>query len=120
MDNSSADSFAFINDPRVPASTNVPLASSTSEIPVKLLYSKSKVYVHRSSNTSDYIPGYISIVEQGSQEYLVSWIPEALIPSKDLDAFVKVDFNPEEVDGSGLEGGATLVLLCTRRLTVPC
>ncbi|KAI8147662.1 rab-GTPase-TBC domain-containing protein [Fennellomyces sp. T-0311] len=89
------------------------------EISVKLLYSKSKVYVHPSTHARDYIPGYISIVEkvwvlamfsqhngilkgrgdaQASREYLVAWTPEAEILSKDMDAYVKVDSNPEEAD----------------------
>jgi hypothetical protein len=31
---------------------------------VKLLFSKSKVYVHPSSNVKDFIPGYFSIIEK--------------------------------------------------------
>ncbi|KAF7722974.1 GTPase activating protein [Apophysomyces ossiformis] len=108
MDNSSADSFALINDPRVPAPDNAQPSISASEIPVKLLYSKSKVYVHPSSNTSDYIPGYLSIVEKDSRDILVSWTPEALIPSKDLETFVQVDINLEDIDGSAVEASATI------------
>lgn len=29
-------------------------------------------------------------------EYLIAWTPETLIVSKDLEAFVQVDSNPED------------------------
>ncbi|KAI8981649.1 rab-GTPase-TBC domain-containing protein [Mycotypha africana] len=77
-------------------------ATEIEEEPVKLLYSKSKVYVHPSSNTVDFIPGFMSIVEKSVGNYLVAWTPEALIPTKDIEAFVQVDVNPdnaEEIDG---------------------
>ncbi|KAI9311242.1 rab-GTPase-TBC domain-containing protein [Dichotomocladium elegans] len=81
-----------------PTPTSLGTSSESAEIPVKLLYSKSKVYVHPSQNAVDYIPGYISIVEKASHEYLIAWTPETLILSKDLEAFVQVDSNPEESD----------------------
>ncbi|KAK4509078.1 uncharacterized protein ATC70_007428 [Mucor velutinosus] len=99
MDDTS-DGFAMINDPRV--STHSPQTSTNDnekeDSPVKLLYSKSKVYVHPSNNVNDFIPGYMSIVEKAQKEYLVAWTPEALIPSKDMDAFVRVDVNPKNTD----------------------
>lgn len=56
----------MINDPRV--STHSPPTSANDsereDTPVKLLYSKSKVYVHPSNNVDDFIPGYMSIVEK--------------------------------------------------------
>lgn len=52
----------MIDDPRI--STPTPLSNTTADIPVKLLYSKSKVYVHPSGNASDFIPGYLSIIEK--------------------------------------------------------
>ncbi|KAI8064510.1 rab-GTPase-TBC domain-containing protein [Gongronella butleri] len=80
------EEFSIINDPTVVPSTNKC---------VRLVYSKSKVYVHPSSNAHDYIAGYISIVEKTPGNHLVAWTPEALIPSKDMDTFVKVDVHPE-------------------------
>ncbi|KAI7892033.1 GTPase activating protein [Mucor mucedo] len=97
------DSFAIINDPRMEteSASSMNQHEQTEEIPVKLLYSKSKVYIHPSTNTSEFIPGFLSIVEKASHDYLVAWTPEALIPSKDLEAFVQVDINPqEEVESS--------------------
>ncbi|KAI8637932.1 rab-GTPase-TBC domain-containing protein [Parasitella parasitica] len=93
------DGFAMINDPRV--STNSPTCTDKNgkeQTPVKLLYSKSKVYVHPSSNANDFIPGFMSIVEKTQNEFLVAWTPEALIPSKDIDAFVRVDVNPNDTN----------------------
>ncbi|KAI8381458.1 rab-GTPase-TBC domain-containing protein [Radiomyces spectabilis] len=88
--NTSADSFSFVHDPHA-AQTTATAPHVDRDIPVKLLYSKSKVYVHPSSNVQDFIPGYLSIVGKASHEYLVAWTPEALIPTKDLEAFVQVN-----------------------------
>ncbi|KAI8336183.1 rab-GTPase-TBC domain-containing protein [Chlamydoabsidia padenii] len=96
MKDSSKEDFAFINDPSIMVDSSS--SNYTQEKPVKLLFSKSKVYVHPSSNSSSFIPGYISIVERSSPktEQLVAWTPEVLIPSEDMEAFVQVDNNPEE------------------------
>lgn len=37
-------------------------------------------------------------MQQAQNEYLVAWTPEALIPSKDMDAFVRVDVNPNDIE----------------------
>ncbi|CDH50635.1 gtpase-activating protein gyp7 [Lichtheimia corymbifera JMRC:FSU:9682] len=102
------DSFDIVNDPGAttttvpsdPATAKLGTALQDTEIPVKLLYSKSKVYVHPSTKVNDFIPGYISIVEKAPHEYLIAWTPEALILSKDMEAFVQVDNNPEDEEGS--------------------
>ncbi|KAL0085745.1 putative GTPase activating protein [Phycomyces blakesleeanus] len=93
MDDPSVDSFSLVHDPRIAMHSNL---NSDSSSPAKLLYSKSKVYIHPSANSADAIPGYLSVVEQASRAYLVAWTPEALIPSKDMEAFVQVDCNPED------------------------
>ncbi|CAO3616877.1 unnamed protein product [Cunninghamella blakesleeana] len=88
MDPTIKEGFSFVNDPRV---------DNTNSPQVKLLYSKSKVYVHPSTNTQDYIPGYLSLVDNTlKNQYLVAWTPELLIPTQDLEAFVQIDNNPEE------------------------
>ncbi|CAO3618918.1 unnamed protein product [Cunninghamella echinulata] len=88
MDSLIKEEYSFVNNPRVD-NTNSPHA--------KLLYSKSKVYIHPSANSQDYIPGFLSLVEaELKKEYLVAWTPEVLIPSHDLEAFVQVDNNPEK------------------------
>ncbi|KAI8086599.1 GTPase-activating protein GYP7 [Halteromyces radiatus] len=89
------EDYAFINDPTL---VTDPSPSIISEKPLKLLFSKSKVYVHPSANSQTFIPGYISIVEKQIPEnlLLISWTPEILIPSEDLEAYVQVDSHPEE------------------------
>ncbi|KAI9309272.1 rab-GTPase-TBC domain-containing protein [Cunninghamella echinulata] len=88
MDSLIKEEYSFVNDPRVD-NTNSPHA--------KLLYSKSKVYIHPSANSQDYIPGFLSLVEAKlKKEYLIAWTPEVLIPSHDLEAFVQVGNNPEQ------------------------
>ncbi|PHZ14649.1 RabGAP/TBC [Rhizopus microsporus ATCC 52813] len=78
------DNFAMINDP---------VCSEDSS--VKLLYSKSKVYVHPSNQVQDFVPGYLTIIDKISHGHYVAWTPEACIPSKDVESFVQIDFNPE-------------------------
>ncbi|KAI8364289.1 putative GTPase activating protein [Choanephora cucurbitarum] len=53
-----------------------PRVKKTAEGSVKLIYSKSKVYVHPSSHSADFIAGYLSLVENSEKIYLVAWAPE--------------------------------------------
>ncbi|KAI7898359.1 rab-GTPase-TBC domain-containing protein [Cokeromyces recurvatus] len=91
------DSYSIINDPRLSTHSAIKKSDPEEEGLIKLLFSKSKVYVHPSNNPNDFIPGYLSIIEKKPQSYLVAWTPEALIPSKDKDAFVRVDVNPNDI-----------------------
>ncbi|KAL8849154.1 MAG: hypothetical protein Q9198_011155, partial [Flavoplaca austrocitrina] len=84
---------------------------STSGRGVKLLYSKSKVYVHPTPSSKDNIPGFIALIQQkepssdrkGSStsssstnnkasEYLLAWLPESSLGSS-LEAYLKVDLS---------------------------
>ncbi|KAI4223265.1 MAG: hypothetical protein L6R36_005556 [Xanthoria steineri] len=85
---------------------------STSGRGVKLLYSKSKVYVHATPSSKDNIPGFIALIQQkepasdrrGSSSsssssrankasaYLLAWLPESSLGSS-LDAYLKVDLS---------------------------
>ena len=82
---------------------------------VKLLYSKSKVYVHPTPSAKDNIAGFIALVQQksvplGSDErpttssssqskktsndaskYLLAWVPESSLAQDDFSTYVKVD-----------------------------
>ncbi|ORX48501.1 RabGAP/TBC [Hesseltinella vesiculosa] len=79
------EDYSFIQDPNIVPGTK----------PVKLIYSKSKVFVHPTTHTHDFIPGYISIVEKQPGEYLIAWTPEVLIHNEDMNTFVQVDALPE-------------------------
>jgi len=79
---------------------------------VKLLYTKSKVYVHPSPSSKDNIPGFIALVEQKSAKnsndarptssssgpsvnassLLLAWIPESGLGDA-YDTYVKVDLS---------------------------
>ncbi|KAF4537237.1 GTPase-activating protein gyp7 [Lasiodiplodia theobromae] len=78
---------------------------------VKLLYSKSKVYVHPTPSAKDNIPGFIALVQQRSpathdarptssssstsvaaSSLLLSWIPESALGDA-YDTYVKVDLS---------------------------
>ncbi|KAG1138832.1 hypothetical protein G6F37_008719 [Rhizopus arrhizus] len=72
------DSFSMVHNP-----TEV----------IKLLYSKSKVYIHPSHQQHDFIPGYLTMIDKTSHDYYVAWTPESLMPNK--ESFVQVDYNPE-------------------------
>ncbi|CAI6096312.1 unnamed protein product [Clonostachys chloroleuca] len=75
---------------------------------VKLLFSKSKVYVHPTPSTKDNIPGYIALLQQkgsrresnptnetegssiGAADLLLGWIPESALGDSE-SIYVKVD-----------------------------
>ncbi|KAJ9294557.1 hypothetical protein DTO271G3_6825 [Paecilomyces variotii] len=79
---------------------------------VKLLFSKSKVYVHPSPSSKDNIPGFIALIQQksvadrghtrstssGSSEhgdpssYLLAWVPESSLGDA-YSTYVKVDLS---------------------------
>ncbi|RMZ86148.1 hypothetical protein DV737_g209, partial [Chaetothyriales sp. CBS 132003] len=83
---------------------------------VKLLFSKSKVYVHPTPSAKNNIPGFIALVQQKSQagttdgrptssgsrkspsaaDYLLAWTPESALAQDDLSTYVKVDMSSAE------------------------
>ncbi|KAK5083172.1 GTPase activating protein [Lithohypha guttulata] len=91
------------------------IAHTNSGRGVKLLFSKSKVYVHPSPQAKDNIAGFIALVEQrtaplssderlatsGSSQsktkrsdasrYLLAWVPESSLAQDDFSTYVKVD-----------------------------
>jgi TBC1 domain family member 15 len=86
------------------------IAEATSGKGVKLLFSKSKVYIHPTSSAKDNICGFIALVQQKpaptdtrptssssnqkaqtSASYFLAWVPEASLGQDDLNTYVKVD-----------------------------
>ena len=85
---------------------------------VKLLFSKSKVYVHPTPSAKDNIPGFIALVQQkaaplnnelrptssassskkqvNASSYLLAWVPEASLAQDDLGSYVKVDMKDSQ------------------------
>ncbi|KAJ2848832.1 GTPase activating protein [Coemansia brasiliensis] len=61
---------------------------------VRLLYSRSKVYVYRSANKRDHISGFISIIQGPDDQYYIAWTPEALLSEQDKEAYVQVELCP--------------------------
>jgi hypothetical protein len=77
---------------------------------VKLLYSKSKVFVHPTKSAKDNIPGFIALIQQKStpgaleseqsdrpasaaaNKLLLAWVPESTLGSS-YDTYVKVDLS---------------------------
>lgn len=73
---------------------------------VKLLFSKSKVYIHPTPSSKDNIPGYIALLQQrsprpsssssretnsiGSSDLLLAWVPETALGDSE-SIYVKVD-----------------------------
>ncbi|KAL6242733.1 GTPase activating protein [Rhinocladiella similis] len=93
------------------------IAHTTLSRGVKLLYSKSKVYVHPTKSAKDNIPGFIALVQQkstqsptderptsadsskkrsNSSSYLLAWVPESALSQDDLSTYVKVDMKDGE------------------------
>ncbi|KAJ2725245.1 GTPase activating protein [Coemansia sp. Benny D115] len=71
---------------------------------VRLLYSKSKVYVYRSTDRRDRISGFICVVQGPDDQYYIAWMPEALLSEGDREAYVQVELCPSFFDES--TGGA--------------
>ncbi|KAF2397284.1 RabGAP/TBC [Trichodelitschia bisporula] len=77
---------------------------------VKLLYTKSKVYIHPSPSAKDNIPGFIALIQQKSapgsrptssssaptasapSDLLLAWVPESCLGDA-YDTYVKVDLS---------------------------
>ncbi|KAJ2898795.1 GTPase activating protein [Coemansia aciculifera] len=61
---------------------------------VRLLYSKSKVYVYRSTDKRERISGFICIVQGPDNQYYIAWTPEALLSEHDKESYVQVELCP--------------------------
>jgi hypothetical protein len=93
------------------------IAHASTSKGVKLLFSKSKVYVHPTPSAKDNIPGFIALVQQkppspatderpksvesakksaNAASYLLAWVPEASLAQDDLSTYVKVDLKDSE------------------------
>ncbi|KAJ5205390.1 hypothetical protein N7491_003986 [Penicillium cf. griseofulvum] len=84
------------------------IAQAASNRGVKLLFSKSKVYVHPTSSSKDNIPGFIALIQQkplpashasasqpkkpDTPSYLLAWVPESSL-GEAYDTYVKVDLS---------------------------
>ncbi|KAL4905302.1 hypothetical protein BDW74DRAFT_21189 [Aspergillus multicolor] len=90
------------------------IAHAASKKGVRLLFSKSKVYVHPTPSAKDNIPGFIALVQQkplpSSQNatssstnaskpdlssYLLAWVPESALGDA-YDTYVKVDLSEDD------------------------
>ncbi|PYH94264.1 putative GTPase activating protein [Aspergillus ellipticus CBS 707.79] len=88
------------------------ISHSTSRRGVKLLFSKSKVYVHPTPSSKDNIPGFIALIQQKPlpfsrttastannsspdlSSYLLAWVPEASLGDA-YSTYVKVDLSDD-------------------------
>ncbi|PYH48150.1 GTPase-activating protein GYP7 [Aspergillus saccharolyticus JOP 1030-1] len=86
------------------------ISHSTSRRGVKLLFSKSKVYVHPTPSSKDNIPGFIALVQQKPlphvsgtstasstkdiSSYLLAWVPESSLGDA-YSTYVKVDLSDD-------------------------
>ena len=86
------------------------IAHSSTGKGVKLLFSKSKVYVHPTPSAKDNIAGFLALIQQKSSApsppttsskdkqdpasaYLLAWVPEFTLSQEDLSTYVKVDMS---------------------------
>ncbi|PWY72318.1 GTPase-activating protein Gyp7 [Aspergillus heteromorphus CBS 117.55] len=88
------------------------ISHSTSRRGVKLLFSKSKVYVHPTPSSKDNIPGFIALIQQKPlpasrnapsnpdnsspdlSSYLLAWVPESSLGDA-YSTYVKVDLTDD-------------------------
>ncbi|KAL4898627.1 rab-GTPase-TBC domain-containing protein [Aspergillus ambiguus] len=88
------------------------ISHATSRRGVKLLFSKSKVYVHPTASSKDNIPGFIALVQQKPvppssdapsttppkksdlSSYLLAWVPESSLGDA-YSTYVKVDLSED-------------------------
>ncbi|KAJ5984877.1 hypothetical protein N7522_012073 [Penicillium canescens] len=84
------------------------IAQASSRRGVKLLFSKSKVYVHPTSSAKDNIAGFIALIQQkptpashasqskhpDAPSYLLAWVPESSL-GEAYDTYVKVDLSDD-------------------------
>ncbi|KAG5221672.1 GTPase activating protein [Salix suchowensis] len=74
----------------------------------RLLYTRSKVYVHPTAYARDNIPGFVALVKREATNavYFLAWIPESLLNEKGVDEwkkFTKIEESStldEEDDGA--------------------
>ncbi|KAL4778640.1 rab-GTPase-TBC domain-containing protein [Aspergillus varians] len=89
------------------------IAHSASKKGVRLLFSKSKVYVHPTPSAKDNIPGFIALVQQKPlpppyseissessnkpdlSSYLLAWVPESALGDA-YSTYVKVDLSEDD------------------------
>ncbi|KAL4803289.1 rab-GTPase-TBC domain-containing protein [Aspergillus unguis] len=85
------------------------IAHASSKKGVRLLFSKSKVYVHPTPSAKDNIPGFIALVQQkplpsqtgasashpDPSSYLLAWVPESALGDA-YDTYVKVDLADDD------------------------
>ncbi|KAF9110980.1 GTPase activating protein [Mortierella sp. AM989] len=78
------------NDPLIAQMEDLELSSSALFAQPKLLFTRSKVFVKTSPDNKDGMPGFISLIETVNHEHILSWTPEASIPSLDEDSYVDI------------------------------
>ncbi|KAG0001353.1 GTPase activating protein [Entomortierella chlamydospora] len=78
------------NDPLIAQMEDLELSSTTFFAQPKLLFTQSKVFVKTSPDNKDGMPGFISLIETVNNEHIMSWTPEASIPSLDEDSYVDI------------------------------
>lgn len=85
--------------------TNKTTSPKATHAPPSLVYAKSKVYIHPTNFSRDNLPGWITIVKRGRNDFLLSWIPESLINDEAKEKFVRVEVVGDGSIISEQEGG---------------
>ncbi|KAF9431951.1 GTPase activating protein [Entomortierella beljakovae] len=75
-----------------------PLIAQMENLEPKLLFTQSKVFVKTSPENRDGMPGFISLIETVNGENILSWTPEASIPSLDEDSYVDISGQDDNED----------------------
>ncbi|KAH7340494.1 rab-GTPase-TBC domain-containing protein [Rhizoctonia solani] len=83
-----SNSMVSIKPPSPPVDTE---AERDEQARYRLIYSKSKVYVHPTAYARDNIPGFISIVKRDAfnPTYFLAWVPESLLGERGNEEWSK-------------------------------
>ncbi|KAK9468000.1 rab-GTPase-TBC domain-containing protein [Lipomyces arxii] len=103
------NSSSYTTEPSTLSSPSVQFAMATGK--GKLLFAKSKVYVHPSSSAKDNIPGFIALVRPPGatdKDILLAWMPETLLRSDDFNCYVKVDLSTDDIGNQSRDVYVTL------------
>ncbi|KAK9458912.1 rab-GTPase-TBC domain-containing protein [Lipomyces oligophaga] len=96
----SAPSSAMTIQSNSQSYTDTSSSSLNSPLMGKLLFCKSKVYVHPTPSAKDNIPGFIALVRPNNStndgEILLAWMPESYLPANELSAYNKIDLHPDD------------------------
>ncbi|KAK5676939.1 GTPase activating protein [Elasticomyces elasticus] len=109
-------SFYDMSDTSDPEYSSIRPTRSSSSKGVKLLYAKSKVYVHPTASAKDNVAGWLALVQQKGRTYsststtsqtasggdvLLAWLPETSVSGEVQEIYTRIELSSGETAGKG-------------------